>query len=268
MTHQSRTGDVIPELSEGLKRSFLNIDAFGRPLKSPIPQSTLDRARAYRLKRMRDQVVAHDCAAILMCSPINIRYAFDDTNMQIWSSREATRYGLLFGEGPAIMHEYKGAEHMVRNSAGVDIVIPATTWLYMISDSEVQDRARRWAREIAALVAEYGGGNRRIAADKLDPLGLRALESLGIEVIDGQELAEKASSLKSPEEIELMRWTIRVAESGMQRMHAASVPGATEKGSGPSCTMKTSARAGNGSRRGSCPRATAPTPGIRRHPTG
>ena len=223
-----RTGDVIPELSEGLKRSFLNIDGFGRPLKSPIPQATLDRARAYRLARMREQVIAHDCAAFLMFSPINIRYAFDYTNMQIWSSREATRHALLFGDGPAIMHEYKGAEHMVRNGAGVDEVRPATTWLYMISDSEVETRARLWAQEIAALIKTHGGGNRRLAADKLDPLGLRALEALGIEVIDGQELAEKARAITSADEIELMRWTIRVAESGMWRMHAASVPGASE----------------------------------------
>ena len=226
--HQPRTGDVIPELSEGLKRSFLNIDGFGKPLKSPIPQSTVDRARTYRLKRMRDQVIAHDCAAFLMYSPVNIRYAFDYSNMQIWSTREASRYALLFGEGPAIMHEYMGAEHMIKGGAGVDIVKPATTWLYMISDSEVGARAKRWAQEIADLVREHGGGNRRIAADNLDPLGLRALEALGIEVVDGQELAEKARSVKSADEIELMKWTIRVAESGMWRMHAASVPGASE----------------------------------------
>jgi len=226
--HMPRTGDVIPELSDGLKRSFLNLDAFGKPLKSPIPQSTVDQARAFRLKRMRDQVVAHDCAAILMYSPINIRYTFDYTNMQIWSTREATRYAVLFGEGPAIAHEYKGSGHMVKNGAGVDIVRNATTWLYMISDSEVEARAKLWAQEIDALLREYGGGNRRLAVDKLDPLGLRALETLGIIVIDGQELAEKARSLKSPDEIELMKWTLKVAESGMWRMHAASVPGVTE----------------------------------------
>jgi Xaa-Pro aminopeptidase len=223
-----RTGDVIPELSEGLKRSFLNIDGLGRPLKSPIPQTVVDRARAFRLARLRAQVVAHDCAALLMYSPVNIRYAFDYTNMQIWSSREATRYAVLFGEGPAVMHEYKGAGHMVRNGAGVDEVRNATTWLWMISDSAVEARARLWAAEIADLMRAHGGGNRRLAADKLDPLGLRALEALGVEVVDGQEIAEKARAIKSPDEIDLMRWTIRVAESGMQRMHAASVPGATE----------------------------------------
>jgi len=226
--HEPKTGDVLEIFSDDHKRSFLNIDGLGRPLKSPIPQSVIDRARAYRLKRMRDQVVAHDCAAFLMYSPINIRYAFDYANMQIWSTREHSRYAMLFGEGPAIMHEYKGAEHMIKGGAGVDIVKPATTWLYMISDSEVGARAKRWAQEIADLVREHGGGNRRIAADNLDPLGLRALEALGIEVVDGQELAEKARSVKSADEIELMKWTIRVAESGMWRMHAASVPGASE----------------------------------------
>ena len=217
--HQPRTGDVIPELSEGLKRSFLNLDGFGKPLKSPIPQSTVDRARTYRLKRMRDQVIAHDCAAFLMYSPVNIRYAFDYSNMQIWSTREASRYALLFGEGPAIMHEYKGAEHMIKGGAGVDIVKPATTWLYMISDSEVGARAKRWAQEIADLVREHGGGNRRIAADNLDPLGLRALEALGIEVVDGQELAEKARSVKSADEIELMKWTIGLRATTLRHPH-------------------------------------------------
>ena len=225
---EPKTGDVLEIFSEERKRSFLNIDGLGKPLKSPIPQSVVDRARTYRLKRMREQVVAHDCAAFLMYSPINIRYAFDYANMQIWSTREHSRYAMLFGEGPAIMHEYKGAEHMIKGGAGVDIVKPATTWLYMISDSEVGARAKRWAQEIADLVREHGGGNRRIAADNLDPLGLRSLEALGIEVIDGQELAEKARSVKSADEIELMKWTIRVAESGMWRMHAASVPGASE----------------------------------------
>jgi Xaa-Pro aminopeptidase len=223
-----RTGDVIPELSDGPKRSFLNLEGLHKPLKSPIPQSTVDRARAYRIKRLRDQIAAHDCAAILLYNPVNIRYAFDYSNMQIWSTREATRYAVIFADGPGIMHEYKGAQHLTRQGAGVDEVRPATTWIYSITDADTEAQARRWAAEIADLIATHGAGNRRLAADKLDPQGLRALEALGIEVVDGQELTEKARCIKSPDEIELMKWTLRVAESGMWRMHAASVPGVTE----------------------------------------
>lgn len=206
----------------------MNFDERHRPLKSPVSPATVARARAWRLQRLRDQIPAHDCAALLLYNPVNIRYAFDYTNMQIWSTREATRYGLIFADGPCVMHEYKGAEHLVHNGAGVDEVRPATTWLYMIFDRDAERQARQWAAEIDDLLRQHGGGNRRLAVDKLDPLGLRALEALGIEVIDGQALTEQARCIKSPDEIELMRWALQVAERGLWRMRQASVPGVTE----------------------------------------
>lgn len=199
-----------------------------RPLKLPVSPAVVARARAWRLQRLRDQIPAHDCAALLLYNPVNLRYAFDYTNMQVWSTREATRYGLIFAEGPCVMHEYKGAEHLVHNGAGVDEVRPATTWLYMIFDHDAERQARKWAAEIDDLLRQHGGDNRRLAVDKLDPPGLRALEALGIEVIDGQALTEKARCIKSPDEIELMSWALRVAESGLWRMREASVPGVTE----------------------------------------
>ena len=222
------TGDVIPELSEGLKRAFLNIDGLHRPLKSPVDQATIDRARAWRLGRLRAQVAAHDCAAILLYNPVNIRYAFDYSNMQIWSTREAKRYAVVFADGPGVMHEYKGAEHLTRQGAGIDEVRPATTWIYSITDSQTEARAKVWAAEIADLLRTHGGGNMRLAVDRLDPLGLRALEALGVTVVEGQEVTEKARAIKSADEIALMSWTLEIAQSGMRRMRAASVPGMTE----------------------------------------
>jgi Xaa-Pro aminopeptidase len=57
------------------------------------------RARQYRLARIREQLLAFDCAAILLYDPVNIRYALDASNMQVWTSREATRYALIFADG-------------------------------------------------------------------------------------------------------------------------------------------------------------------------
>ena len=48
-------------------------------------------------------------------------------------------------------------------------------------------------------------------------------------MLEGQELAEQARTIKSPDEIALMRWMIRVAEAAMARMYEASEPGATER---------------------------------------
>ncbi len=84
---------------------LLNRHDLSRPPKSPVTPETVARARAWRLKRLREQIAAHYCAAILIYNPVNIRYAFYYTNMQIWSTREAIRYGLVFTDGPEIMHE-------------------------------------------------------------------------------------------------------------------------------------------------------------------
>jgi len=55
-----------------------------------------------------------------------------------------------------------------------------------------------------------------------------ALRAHGIHIVEGQALTEHARCIKSADELELMRWTIRVAEAGMARMYEASLPGRTE----------------------------------------
>ncbi len=211
------------------KRAFLNAEGADRPLKSPVPRETLLRARHYRLSRIRKLLVEHDCAAILLYDPVNIRYAFDCVNMQVWTLHNPLRYALIFAEGPGIMFEFKGSEHVCDGLETIDELRLATGWMYMTSGDRVTAKVERWAAEIADLVREHGGGNRRVAIDRLDLEGLRALEKRGIAIIDGAPMTERARSIKSADEIELMRWTIRVCEAGMARIYEHSVPGVTEQ---------------------------------------
>ena len=102
------------------KRSFLNAEGADKPLKTPVPPETLVRARRYRLSRIRRQLVEHDCAAILLYDPVNIRYAFDCGNMQVWTLHNPMRYALIFAEGPGIMFEFKGSEHLCRTIETID----------------------------------------------------------------------------------------------------------------------------------------------------
>jgi Xaa-Pro dipeptidase len=89
------------------KKTYLNQEGADKPLKSPVPHDTLVRARRYRLSRVREQLQAHNCAAILLYDPVNIRYALDVSNMQVWTAHNAIRYALIFADGPAIMFEFK-----------------------------------------------------------------------------------------------------------------------------------------------------------------
>ena len=211
------------------KLTYLNAGGADKPLRSPVPREVLQRARAYRLSRIRKLLLQHDCAAALLYDPVNIRYALDSSNMQVWTLHNPMRYALIFAEGPAIMFEFKGCEHLCQGLETIDELRLATTWMYMGAGDRVDERVTRWAGEIADLMSLHGGGNRRLASDKLELAGLHALTALGLDVVDGTPITEQARSIKSPDEITLMRWTIRVCEAGMARIYEHSVPGVTER---------------------------------------
>ncbi len=211
------------------KAAYLNAEGADKPLKSPIPHATLVKARGYRKARMVDEVARHDCAAILLYDPINIRYAFDVSNMQLWATHNMFHYALLFADGYGIDFEYKGAEHVTDGLETIDEVRLATTWFYMSSGQLLSERVEKWADEIVAELKARGGGNMRLAIDRCEPQGVIALQRRGVEIVEGQQITEIARSIKSAEELELMKWTVRVCEAGMARMYEYSLPGKTEQ---------------------------------------
>jgi Xaa-Pro aminopeptidase len=211
------------------KREYLNAEGADRPLRSPIPASTLKKARAYRKQRMVDQVRKHDCGAILLYDPCNIRHALDVSNMQVWMLHNPSHYALICADGHAVDFEYKGAEHVADGIETIDEVRPAISWFYFAAGDRMAERLKPWGQEIADLVREHGGGSKRLAVDKCETPGTDALRKLGIEIVEGQELTEHARSIKSTEELDLMRWTMRVCEAGMARMYEQSLPGKSEQ---------------------------------------
>jgi len=211
------------------KLTYLNADGANKPLKSPVSDDVLERARHYRLQRLRDQLAQSNCAALLLYDPCNIRYAFDCSNMQVWTLHNPMRYALILADGPAVMFEFKGCLHQSEGLPGIDELREAKTWMFMGSGDKAAAATEGWADEIASLLREYGGGNPRIACDKLDGNGVCALAERGLTYVEGTQLTEIARSIKSSDEIELMRWTIRVCEAGMARIYDHSQPGVTER---------------------------------------
>jgi Xaa-Pro aminopeptidase len=211
------------------KLEYLNAEGADRPLRSPIPHSTLVSARGYRKRRMVEQVVGRDCTAILLFDPVNIRYALDARNMQLWAAHNPFHYALVFADGHAIDFEYRGSEHLVAGLETVDEVRPACAWFYQYSAENLPEWVGTWADEIVSALREREAGPLRLAVDKLEPPGVDALRRRGVTLVEGQELTENARLIKSREEIELMRWTIRVCEAGMARIYEASVAGRTEQ---------------------------------------
>jgi Xaa-Pro dipeptidase len=188
----------------------------------------LPRMRQYRIGQIRKMLREADYAAGVFFDPINVRYCTDSRNMQIWTLRNPARYVFVAADGPMVMFEFAGCHHLLKGLDEIDEIRTATSWFYFTSGPNMEQKAGRWAAEIADLVAQYGGGNRRLAVDRLLPEGARALERLGVQVVDGQGVAERARSQKSLDEIRCTVASIAVCETGLGALEAALKPGVRE----------------------------------------
>lgn len=186
------------------------------------------RLRAYRLERVREQLRRLDYAGILLYDPVNIRYATDSRNMSVWTMHNAVRYGFVPTEGPVTLFDFHNCGHLSAHLELVDEVRPATAWYYFGAGPRLDERALAWAAEIADLMTAHGGGNRRLAADRIDPEGVAALAGHGIEIVNGQEVMELARAIKSADELLCMEAAIAVTETAMAKMRARLAPGMTE----------------------------------------
>jgi len=193
-----------------------------------IEAPDLRAMRQYRLARIRAELGRRDYAGALLYDPVNIRYATDSTNMQLWVAHNPTRHCFVATEGPVVLFDYFSCEHLSDHAGMVDEVRPAVSWTYLYGGELSRERARRWAAEIAALVREHGGGNRRLAADHLGVAGAAELGRLGISVGSGEAVMENARLIKSPDEVLAMRRAIVSCEAAMAEMEAMLRPGITE----------------------------------------
>jgi Xaa-Pro aminopeptidase len=189
----------------------------------------MDALRVYRLHRVREQLQARDYAAIVLTDPINVRYATDSTNMQVWCAHNMVRYAFVACDGPVIIFDFHGSGHLSEHLALIDEIRPGQAWAYFFTGDGTAAAADRWGAEIADLVFAHGAGNRRLAVDKLDRLGVQALENRGVELFDGQEVMELARVIKSEDEIKAMRCAIAACDAGMAAMQTRLQPGITEQ---------------------------------------
>lgn len=189
----------------------------------------IDRMNAYRLARLRAELKQRDLAGMVVVDAINLRYATGSRNMQLWTLRSPARYAFVATEGPVVMFEFAGCHHLLAGLKTIDEIRTATGWFYFTSGDRMDAKAKRWAAEIADLVTKHGGGNKRLAVDRINPEGHAALTALGIQVIDGQEPVEQARWLKSADEILCLKEAIAVCERGFAAMEqAALTPGRSE----------------------------------------
>jgi len=203
----------------------------GLALPPELTPAELQALRVGRYRRLQEMLRAEDCAAALLIDPLNIRYATDSRNMAVWTLHNMARYCVVPAHGQAVLFEF-ARDHckgMADGLPAIGEVRPARVHSFFDAAEHAWTVACAWAAEIADLVkAAAGGGRLRLAIDRADLLGARALEQAGLELVEGQRILELARAIKSREELQCMRRSIAVCEVGMARMADALQPGISE----------------------------------------
>ena len=121
----------------------------------------LAQMREYRWKRMVDAVVARGYGGLLMYDPMNIRYATDTTNMQLWNSHNPFRACLICADGHMVMWEYKNSPFLVAFNPLVKELRSGASFLYSVTGDTAANDAKNFAAQVDEVMRAQGRYVRR-----------------------------------------------------------------------------------------------------------
>ena len=207
-----------------------------RPIASPGRMAVdfeervnFQRLHAYRLARTRQALEASRLGAVLLFDINNIRY-LTGTMIGEWARDKFSRYALLPGTAEPYVWDFGSAakhhrmfcpwlqhDHCRAGMVGLRGAVAPDAGLF-----------RRAAAEIKALLDDHGVGNMPLGIDVAEPPMIFALQELGVEVRDAQQVMLDARECKSMDEIMLLNIAASMVDGCYQKIVEALKPGIRE----------------------------------------
>jgi len=213
-------------VTDAASMDLLQIESAKQTLATmPVVDQALMRQQ--RLDRLQAELKKRDLGGMLLYDPVNVRYATDCRNMQIWTMHNSARYCLVPSEGKAIIFDYVNCEHLSEGIETIEETRPAVLWFYHSAGSNRQQLMDKWADEVADVIGERFP-NKRIAIDRLDGDARDALEKRQVSVSFGQDVIEHARCIKTSEEQKAQARSAFVCQTGLARLKEITRPGITE----------------------------------------
>ncbi len=193
-----------------------------------LDTEALARLRRYRHDRLVNTMARRGVPALLLYDPVNIRYATDARNMQVYSLNHDARYLFVGGDGHTVLFDWFQGEVYFGGLPIDEVRIGRGYGFVANDDTHIEEALALWAAEIADLLRAHSPDDLRLGIDRLSPFAAAALAREGVDVVDGQGAIYEARSIKSDDEIAAMRIAIAACDDGFGRMQAATRPGMTE----------------------------------------
>jgi Xaa-Pro dipeptidase len=187
------------------------LNPFGREMTaSPGTQMAVDfedrvdvvRLRRERLQKAKDSLRASGLGGLLLFDQNNIRYV-TGTHIGEWARDKMARYVFLPADGDPILWDFGSAAASHRRYASW---LPESSWRAGVASMRgalptETGIAEAMGKRIHEVMSEHGVAGQRLGVDILDVPILRALESNGVVVEDGQRVMLGARRRKTVDEI-------------------------------------------------------------------
>lgn len=185
------------------------------------------RMRRDRLARTQQVLRLHQLPAVLLCDPLNVRYATVEGPFTVFNLHSTFRWALVPAESPPVLWEYPHALHVTADRWGGDLR-PAAGWTFFGSGSLSASAAEAFAAEVRAELAARGLAAEPLGVDRLETGGHLALAAAGLHVVDAQPAMERARAVKTPDELAALRANARTCDRAIDRLREDLRPGVTE----------------------------------------
>jgi Xaa-Pro aminopeptidase len=187
-----------------------------------------DDLLAQRKQRLIDVMGEHHVPALLTADPISILYATGARNMTVHGLTGPDRFVLLLADGPTILYEFAGCEHLAVGLPTIDDIRPAPG----ISAKKTlyyHDEISSFADEVRAECGRHLGHDSPVlAVEKMDFPMTDALRARGFQLADATLVMQLAMAIKQPAEVMAIRRSMAVVEMATSELEAAIAPGVTE----------------------------------------
>jgi Xaa-Pro dipeptidase len=189
-----------------------------------------ERLRRYRLERTRQALERSELGALLLFETSNIRYV-TGTHIGYWAFNKGERYALITRAGKPRIWDFGSAAkahrrqlpHMYDETNSVG----GNTGLQGAIHPRV-GLQRRAAEEIRAILKEDGVADLPLGVDVAETSIFLALQEVGIQVRDGQQVMADAREIKSQDEIVLLTQACAMVDGVYQDIFEALKPGVRE----------------------------------------
>ena len=198
----------------------------------------MSRLRDERLARLTAELERSSLGAVLTFDFHNIRY-MTGTHIGTWAMDKMIRFAVLPQGGAPVLWDFgSAARHHQLYAPWLDAAHPdremehygaragISTLRGAISPSA--GRAEDVALKVYQVLADHGLTKQPLGVDIIEPPVLFALQAMGIDVVDGQQVFLEARKVKTVDEVGLLTQAASMVDSAYESLYEFLRPGVRE----------------------------------------